>query len=173
MLLRDNWLELRALEPEDGVTVMALLTCLAAAGLYGFLAKVQEMGFDAWRHAAAQRKNDFWFAATEQASGRVIGVCAYQDIDYRNGRASLTMALEPGFDDGDKLLALLARAAFDHLRLEHVMLPCLAGDTRTAGFAERAGFTLDAIFRSRVKTNCQRYDIMVYTLLKGEGVTLP
>jgi RimJ/RimL family protein N-acetyltransferase len=170
MLLRDKWLELRALEPEDGVTMLALLTCLAAAGLYGFLAKAIEMDFDAWRRAAILRKNDFWLAVTERDGGRFVGVCAYQDIDYRNGRAGLVMALEPGREDGDALLLLLARSAFDHLRLEHVTLPCLAGDARTAGFAERAGFTRDAVFRSRVKRTGQRSDILVYTLLKGEGV---
>jgi RimJ/RimL family protein N-acetyltransferase len=170
MLLTDDTLELRALEPEDDGAVMAILEHPAVVGsLFSFPAKAATMGFELWRRASILRRNDFYFAVTERATRKTVGICAYQDIDYRNGRATLWAALSPEFEEDEKVIKLLAQTAFDHLRLEHLALLCLSGDVRTIAVASKAGFKRDSIFYSRVKKNDKRYDLLIYTLLKGEG----
>jgi RimJ/RimL family protein N-acetyltransferase len=131
------------------------------------------MGFEAWRRAAVLRSGEVCFTATEWENQSIVGVCAYRNIDYRNGRVDIWAAVLPDFGGGAELLLLLAQTAFDHLRIEHAALPCLADDARTIGFAGQAGFTRDAIFYSRIKKNDKRYDVLLYTLLKGEGGHTP
>jgi len=174
MLLRNDSLELRALEPEDGEAVMAILeNPVVSVNLFGFPAKAAEMGYDAWRRAASLFRNDFYFAVTERTNPRVIGICAYQGIDYRNGRTDIWAAVTPDYIGGIDLLLLLTQTAFNHLRIEHIALPCLAYDARMISLAEQAGFSQDSIFYSRIKKNGNRYDIIIYTLLKGEGGNTP
>ncbi len=168
MLFQSDTLELRALEPEDGAAVMDILNAPDVANrLFGLPMKAQGMAFADWLGLAAHRKSDFYFAVTERQTGKILGLCAYQDIDYRNGRVTVWAALA---DAGltVQTLTLLAEGAFAHLRMEHIALLCLRGDTDTAASAEAAGFTLDAIFYSRIKKSGKSYDLTVYTLLKGE-----
>lgn len=169
MLLQSDSLELRAIELSDGSAILDILNTPAVTEcLFGFPSKTQSLAFEDWLAAAANRKNDFYFAVTDRLSSEVVGVCAYQDIDYRNGRVAIWAAMQAP-KDKTRLLALLASYAFMHLRMEHVALACLPGDSDTITAAESAGFTRDAIFYSRVKKSGKSDDLLIYTLLKGEG----
>ena len=168
MLLLNEILELRAIEPADAFIILAILRLPGiAAYLMGFPLKALDMDFTDWLAAAAGRRNDFYFTVVDRQSSEVIGICAYQDIDYRNGRVNVWAAL---VDSGDKAetFSLLASNAFLHLRMEHVSMRCLTDDADTIAAAEAAGFSRDAIFYSRIKKNGRNADISVYTLLKGE-----
>ena len=166
MLLQNDELELRAMEYSDGDEIMNILKTPAVADyLFGFSARALDMEFSDWLLSATHRKNEFYFTVTQRHSAEVVGVCSYQDIDYRNGRVSIwaaSQAYKP------QVIAMLATNAFEHLRMEHVALYCLADDTYTINTAESAGFTRDAIFYSRIKKSGKSADVLVYTLLKGE-----
>ncbi len=167
MLLLNELLELRAIEPADAFIILAILRLPGiSANLMGFPSKALDMDFNGWL-AAAVRRNDFYFTVVDRQSSEVIGICAYQDIDYRNGRVNVWAALA---DSGDKAetFSLLASNAFLHLRMEHVAVRCLTDDADTIAAAEATGFTRDAIFYSRIKKDGKNADVSVYTLLKGE-----
>ena len=166
MLLQSDKLELRAIEYSDGEAIMNILTAPTVVDcLFGFVVKALEMEFADWLVSAAHRKNEFYFTITQRPSAEVVGICAYQDIDYRNGRITIWAA---SLSDKHHVLALLAFNAFEHLRMEHVALFCLFDDTDMVKAAESAGFTRDAIFYSRIKKSGKSTDVLVYTLLKGE-----
>ncbi len=166
MLFLNDTLELRAPEPEDGAAILDVLSDPAVAGrLFGFPEKALSMSFESWLDAAALRKNDFIFSITQRQTGKALGLCAYQDIDYRNGRVTVWAALADA-EYKALVLELLAQGAFTHLRAEHVAMHCLQGDTHTADAAKAAGFSQDAIFYSRVKKDGKNHDLSVYTRLK-------
>ncbi len=168
MLLLNEILELRAIEPADAFIILAILRLPGIAeSLMGFPQKALDMDFAGWLAAAANRRNDFFFSVVDRQSSEVIGICAYQDIDYRNGRVNVWAALADSKDKANTL-SLLASNAFLHLRMEHVAVHCLTEDALTIAAAEMAGFSRDAIFYSRIKKSGKNADVSVYTLLKGE-----
>ena len=168
MLLLNDIIELRAIDPADAFIILAILRIPdIAASLLGFPLKLLEMDFNGWLAAAAVRRNDFYFTVVDRQSSEVAGICAYQDIDYRNGRVTVWAALAGSVNKAE-VLNLLAANAFMHLRMEHVALQCLTDDTDTIAAAEAAGFSRDAIFYSRIKKSGKNADVSVYTLLKGE-----
>lgn len=169
MLILSEHLALSAIEPSDSLRLMDILTAPSVAQwLIGLPAKAEAMGFDAWLDAVVHRKNDFYFTVRERRCNEAVGLCAYQDIDCRNGRVILWAALSPEYEDGAELLRLLTLYAFGQLRLEHTALLLMSGDSRTMAFAEEAGFTRDAVLQSRVKKNGKRHDCLLYSLLKEE-----
>ena len=170
MIFRDERIELSAVEPTDGARLMEILnTPSVAACLFGLPAKAAAMGFDAWVAAVTQRKNDVYLTVREAGSPDPVGLCAYQDIDYRNGSVTVWAAIAPEYGCGVQVLRLLSKNAFSHLRAEHVALLCLASDHSMSAQAAQAGFTQDATLFSRIRRGDERLDQKLFTLLKGEG----
>lgn len=169
MLFQDEGIELAAVESSDGARLMEILnTPSIAACLFGLPAKAAAMGFDVWLTAAMQRRNDVYFSVKAKGCQQPVGLCAYQDIDYRNGSVTIWAAVQPEYGCGAQVLRLLCKNAFSHLRAEHVALLCLAADHSMSALAAQVGFTQDAVLYSRIRRGDERLDQKLFTLLKGE-----
>jgi RimJ/RimL family protein N-acetyltransferase len=67
-----------------------------------------------------------------------------------------------------RALTLLARWAFDELRLPRLQLGTLPGNTASERVAEKAGFSREGILRSYLDQRGERRDVLMWSLLPGE-----
>ena len=173
MNIRGENIELTAIEPDDYKQMTATLKDpQVMRNLFWYPYKLKDMAFDEWLKGARQNRQTYYFAVKERRDAAVAGICAYQDIDYRNGSIALWVVIAPEFVSkgyGEQALKLLARNAFDQLRMEHISLYCLERDGASKTCAKAAGFSLDMIQKSRIKREDKRLDIELYSLLKEKG----
>lgn len=172
MIIRDKNIELRAIEPDDYKNLTEILSAPQVEScLFGYPSKLKEMAFHEWLSSAFQNKNAYYYVVKEPQNSDTVGICAYQDIDYRNGSVTLWVAIAPEHtnkDYGVQALRILARNAFDQLRMEHVALYCLENDIAAKSWAKSVRFSLDVVLNSRIKMGDHRLNLELYSLLKEE-----
>ncbi len=170
MNIRGENIELTAIEPDDYIRLTEILMDPQVMKYrFGYPSKLKEMAFGEWLDSSRQNKQVYYFSVVERVNADVVGICAYQDIDYLNGSVTLWVAIAPEFVSKgylEQTLKMLARNAFDQLRMEHISLYCLVNDSVCNTCAKRAGFTLDMVQKSRIKREDKRLDIELYSLLK-------
>src|SRR5689334_1400561 len=69
---------------------------------------------------------------------------------------------------GTRALRLLARWAFDVLRLERLEVLAQPANERSQALAERVGFTREGVLRSHSLVRGERVDMVLMSLLRGE-----
>ena len=172
MYIRGENIELRAIERSDYKKLAEILCApQVAQRLFGQPSKLKEMAFSEWFSSIAQNRKDFYFTVKETGDFDTVGICAYQDIDYRNGSVTVWVALaseDMDKDYGSQTLKALTRNAFDQLRMEYVALYCLENDSVSEAHAKSAGFSFDALLYSRIKRGDIRLNLELYNLLKEE-----
>jgi RimJ/RimL family protein N-acetyltransferase len=67
-----------------------------------------------------------------------------------------------------RALKLLARWAFDELRLPRLQLGTLPGNTSSERVAEKAGFSREGVLRSYLDQRGERRDVLMWSVLPGE-----
>jgi ribosomal-protein-alanine N-acetyltransferase len=65
-------------------------------------------------------------------------------------------------------LELLARHAFDTMRLHRIEAACIPGNKRSIRVLEKAGFTREGLLRSYLKINGGWQDHYLYALIAGD-----
>ena len=65
-------------------------------------------------------------------------------------------------------LDLLARHAFDTMRLHRIEAACIPGNTRSIRVLEKAGFTREGLLRSYLKINGGWQDHYLYALIADD-----
>lgn len=173
MIIKGENIHLQAIEPSeyDGLTKI-LAHPQVKPYLFGYPAELEGMAFDKWLAKSRENEQVYYFSVKQAQDAQTIGICAYQEIDYKNGSVAVWAAIDPAFAQkghGAQTLKLLAQNAFDQLRMEHVAFYCLEGDSAAISWAQRAGFTRDAVLYSRIKKADKRMSLELYSLLKEEG----
>jgi [ribosomal protein S5]-alanine N-acetyltransferase len=73
---------------------------------------------------------------------------------------------------GQGLMVEAARALMHHAfassEVEHIFAPILAPNAKSRRAAEKMGMKLDGVLRSRALYNGQRWDLAIYSVLRGE-----
>ena len=173
MIIRNNKIELRAIEPEDYKKIVDILrlppvwNCLLDIPL-----QLAEMTFDEWFSAFNQNEHIYFFSVKDRSHDETVGVCAYQDIDYRNGSVTVWAVIDPEKAAAGLIteaLKALVHNAFHQLRMEYIALYCLENDSTAQAAAINAGFFLDAVLKSRINKDGHRLDLELYSLIKEEA----
>jgi RimJ/RimL family protein N-acetyltransferase len=102
---------------------------------------------------------------------RVLGGASLYDVDLDQRRAALGYWLAPearGRGVATHAVRLLARWAFDALRLVRLELTCGPDNLASQRVAERCGFVREGVLRSHLEHKGKRRDSVVFSLLPGE-----
>lgn len=166
-------IELRAIETADYNSLVRMLSKPPIAKhLFGWTQKALETPFSQWLKETARSGKHFYFSIKKREDNALAGLCAYNDMDIKNGSVTIWAAIMPDdrFENvAEEALRILARHAFDQLRIEHVAFVCLENDEEANGWAEKAGFKLDATLLSRIKKGSKRHSLKLYSQLKHES----
>jgi RimJ/RimL family protein N-acetyltransferase len=132
---------------------------------------------DAWAiHAANERA---WeegtgaeFACTEPDDDEaIVGGASVYDIEAGPRRASVgywTAAHARGRGIATHAVLLLARWAFDDLKIARLQLTCGPDNAASQRVADKAGFTREALLRAHLPFKGGRRDTVVFSLLPEE-----
>lgn len=107
------------------------------------------------------------------SNARIIGECALTGIDSRilkTAEISYWLAEDAtGKGLATEAVGLLLQHAFDGLNLERIELRAATTNTASIRLAERLGFVREGVARSAFVVRGERQDLVVYSLLAGEG----
>ena len=174
LFIRGKNVELRAIEPEDYMIIDQILNAPQVSScLFGYPLLHKGMAAGEWLKSSVNRKNAFYYAVKETQNFATVGVCAYQEIDYKNGSMTVCVAIAPEYTQdsvyGVETLRALSRHGFYQLRMEHIALYCIENDHLIEAWAQEAGFSKDAVLYSRIIRGNKRLNLELYSLLKEEG----
>jgi ribosomal-protein-serine acetyltransferase len=107
------------------------------------------------------------------SSGEFAGLIALKEIDDWNKKTELGYWIIAQFE-GKGLVTRSCKAlidlSFSELGLNRVQLKAAIGNARSCLVAERLGFRMEGIEREGEQYHRQRYDLIVYSILKREWV---
>jgi RimJ/RimL family protein N-acetyltransferase len=119
--------------------------------------------------AQMRRGDALPLAVTDASDGSLLG-----SIELRmqaEGRAEfgyVIAAWARGRGVGTRALTMLARWAFDVLRLERLEVLAQPGNEASQALAQRVGFTREGLLRAHSLVRGERKDMLMMSLLRGE-----
>lgn len=128
---------------------------------------------------------DKWFDEMQNAQGKsqvylgifwddgtLIGDIELTNIDWRNRSGSLGMSIarreQRGYGYGTDALSVLVKYAFESLDLVRLSARTLIHNVAARQVLEKAGFTLEGSERQVVTIDGQRWDRLLYGLLRSD-----
>jgi RimJ/RimL family protein N-acetyltransferase len=118
-----------------------------------------------------ERPDAVSFAATELATGELVGEAGLWGIDLHNRHAHLGLTLRPAFRGkgmGADIVRVLCRYGFAVRGLNRLQVDTLADNEAMIGAAVRAGFVREATLRSEAWVNGCFADLAILGLLAAE-----
>jgi ribosomal-protein-alanine N-acetyltransferase len=140
-----------------------------------------ELEKSAWRYRLKRYRDDYArglaipFFIFENSSGHLLG-----GVTLGNIRHGVARSGHIGYWIGEKYagqgymleaLELLARHAFDTMRLHRIEAACIPGNQRSVRVLEKAGFTREGLLRSYLKINGTWQDHYLYALIADDPRT--
>ena len=137
-----------------------------------------ELERTAWRHRLGRYREDFArgvavaFFIFDTQTGQLLG-----GITLGNIRHGVSQSAHIGYWLGERhagrglmvdALGLLARFAFDTMRLHRIEAACIPGNTRSVRVLEKAGFAREGLLRSYLKINGGWQDHYLYALISDD-----
>jgi ribosomal-protein-alanine N-acetyltransferase len=137
-----------------------------------------ELEKSAWRYRLRRYREDFArgtaiaFFIFETSSGALLG-----GVTLGNIRHGVARSGHIGYWIGEKhagkgymveALGLLARHAFETMRLHRIEAACIPGNKRSIRVLEKAGFTREGLLRSYLKINGDWQDHYLYALIADD-----
>ncbi|MCC6189530.1 MAG: GNAT family N-acetyltransferase [Anaerolineales bacterium] len=131
-----------------------------------------------------EKEKDFYFAVRlrekpvegPEGLGRLIGFVRLFWVDWMHGAARLNLGIgapaDRGQGYGSEALELILRYAFEEMGLHRVAAEAAAYNTGALRFLERHGFRVEARRRQAVARDGQRWDQVMYGLLRSEWEAL-
>jgi RimJ/RimL family protein N-acetyltransferase len=124
-------------------------------------------------HEQARRRGEqVEFALVEPHDDDVVlGGGSLNGIDVEQGRAAIGYWLAPparGRGVATHAVRLIARWAFNDLRIARLELTCGPDNRASQRVAERCGFTREGVLRSHISFKGTRRDTVIFSLLPGE-----
>lgn len=120
-------------------------------------------------------EKQFYFAVrTREADGpgRLLGFVNLFWIDWMHGATNLNLGLgapaDRGQGYGTEALRLILDYAFDELGLHHVAVATIEYNAGAVRFLERNGFSLEVRRRQAVQRDCERWDVLMFGLLRPD-----
>lgn len=114
----------------------------------------------------------FLFAIRPAAGQQLIGTVGLEGILWTQGTAWLNIAIgdmaHRGKGYGTAAMRLMLDYAFDELNLYRIQLTVFAYNERAIALYEKLGFQREGAFREFLHRNGQRYDMILFGLLRHE-----
>lgn len=130
---------------------------------------------EAWFDAAKDSTTGFRFAVRVAADDSLIGIVELDGIlwNQRVGWVSLLIgaADSRGKGFGHEAMELTLRFAFHELNLHRLQLTVFEYNTPAIALYERLGFRREGTYREFLERDGQRYDMLLYGLLRSEWET--
>jgi RimJ/RimL family protein N-acetyltransferase len=115
---------------------------------------------------------EFYFAVRTVADDRLIGFAHLFWVDLQHGAAMLNLGLgqpaDRGQGYGSEVMRLLLDYAFEELNMHRVSARTASYNTAAIRFLEKHGFVEEVRNREAVWRDGQRWDGLIYGLLKSE-----
>jgi len=116
--------------------------------------------------------DEIQFGIRTTANDQLIGTIGLHEIEWSNRCAWLGIGIgdpahwEKGY--GTEALRLVIAYAFGELNLHRLSLTVIAHNVRAIALYERAGFVREGVFREFGERDGERYDLLLYGLLRRE-----
>ena len=131
------------------------------------------------KYEALEKDGDkqFYFAARTRTLepdglGRLIGFARLFWVDHVHGSGNLNLGIgapaDRGQGYGTELMALMLNYAFNELGLHRLSAMVTEDNSGAIRFVERHGFQLEVRRRQAVLRDNQRWDMLLYGLLRSE-----
>ena len=171
MLFTGRLLRLAAPLPEDAVTFAGFTVDDEYLRLIN-TGPARPWPPDSFDFSKPDSPNNCYFHLRTLAEDRVIGFAALSDIQWNNQTADLAIGIgNPkyrGKGYGSDALNVLLNYAFDELNLYRVGLSVIEYNTVAIHVYERLGFVREGVRRAAVQREGQRYDLLLYGILRDE-----
>ena len=137
---------------------------------YGPFRDVEEMRL--WIAACAASEDPRFYAIVEQEGGRAAGMASYLRFAPEHrvveiGHIWFGAALQRT-PAATETIHLLARHAFEELKVRRLEWKCDAGNARSRRAAERFGFAYEGVFRQHMLVKGRNRDTASYSMLDSE-----
>ncbi len=125
-----------------------------------------------WLESANKSRSEHTFAIRLLETDELIGWAQFDGIDWVHRTSALGIGIGPrqywdrGY--GTEAMRLLLDFAFNELNLHRVFLTVFSYNLRAIHVYEKLGFTLEGRHREHLERDGQRYDMLLYGLLRHE-----
>jgi RimJ/RimL family protein N-acetyltransferase len=131
-----------------------------------------EAELDGWFEELQKDKNTFAFAVRPTDSQDLLGYLELDGVNWQHGVSGMGLAIGDPANRGEGFgceAAQLALAfAFNELNLHRVQVTVFSYNKRSIALVERLGFQREGAFREFLQRDGQRYDMLMYGLLRHE-----
>ncbi len=114
----------------------------------------------------------FLFAVRPLDDDELLGLLEMDGVDWSNGTTFISIGIgearHRGRGYGQEAIQLALNFAFNELNLHRVCLTVFAYNTAAVALYERLGFVREGVYREHVHRDGQRYDMILYGLLRHE-----
>jgi RimJ/RimL family protein N-acetyltransferase len=125
-----------------------------------------------WIAANAGQRDERCNFAVETLDGKLIGMCSYQALDWKNRRCMVGWFLGDtdarGRGCGTDMIETLLGVCFQVLRLRKVRLNVFEFNNRAIRLYEKLGFRLEGVFRGERFARGQWWDELRYGMFQSE-----
>lgn len=121
--------------------------------------------------AAMERRRQFDMVVTLKDTGRPIGMCSLDDVDWQHMRAEMGYYLgAPYWGQGYMTEAAkrLLEFGFWELGLERVYAYCFVRNTASAHVLEKIGMAREGLCRHAIKKDDGFLDVYIYGIIREE-----
>jgi RimJ/RimL family protein N-acetyltransferase len=122
-----------------------------------------------WWDRAWDRGSAYYFAATDEATGRYLGSCGLCPIEREHATAGLgfwVRTSETGRGAATAAARLVADAGFEHLGLNRIELLIAVQNTASRRVAEKLGAVCEGTLRKRLVLPAGPTDMAMYALVR-------
>lgn len=173
-ILRGEKVYLTAVTDEDVATIVVWYQDAAFLRLYD-----SKPAYPRTEKQVAERvkegqdnRNSFLFAVRLLDSGRIIGLLELDGIAWSHGTTFASIGIGEEADRGQgygrEAMELALRFAFDELNLHRVCLTVFSYNKAAIALYERLGFQREGTYREHLLRDGQRYDMLLFGLLRRE-----
>ncbi len=125
-----------------------------------------------WLDTDNKSRNDFLFGIRLLENDELIGWAELDGVQWTHQTASVGIGIgnriywSQGF--GGEAMQIILRFAFDELNLHSIHLTVFSYNARAIRLYEKLGFTHEGTYRECLQRDGQRYDMLLYGLLRPE-----
>jgi RimJ/RimL family protein N-acetyltransferase len=125
-----------------------------------------------WLEGLQKDKNTFTFAVRTQDSDALVGTVELDGILWAHGVSGFGIAIRDrahwGKGYGTEAAQLALAFAFNELNLHRITATVFGYNARSIALMEKLGFQREGAFREFLQRDGERYDMLLYGLLRRE-----
>ncbi len=175
----DNFLcgpriQLTTLTPDDAATIAGWNQHIGYARLLNtdVYRPSNETSLRQWLEKVNDEPKEIHFAIRLVESQSLIGTLGFVELEWANQTAELYIGLgDPnqwGQGYGREAMEIALRYGFREVNLHRIQVTVIAYNERAIALYERLGFVREGVFRQFGLRDGQRYDMLLYGLLRDE-----